>query len=362
MHVVHITPTYFDDSSIIGGGERYPSELASWMAKMVPTTLVTFSQARRSFKQGLLNIEVFPVRHLLSGNKVNPLSFRFLNTLFRADIVHTHQVFTMVSDLGCLFATLLGKRRFVTDYGGGGGRVLNTKLPILPLYHGAIAYSEFGRKMLPEVLRNKTTLIKGGIDSDRFCPDSLVPKQKQILYVGRLLPHKGANYLIEAFRLLKRQDYRLRLVGRPYDGRFLKDLHALSEGLPVDFVHDANDDDLLHEYRSAQVTVLPSVHRNCYGDISSVPELMGFTLLESQACGTPAICTTAGAMHEFVEDGRTGFVVKENSPESLCAALKRIVEQSDADRAAMSARCREFMQPMSWSTVVEKHLHLYAAQ
>ena len=43
MRVVHITPTYFADSSIIGGGERYVSELSAWMARRVPTTLVTFS-------------------------------------------------------------------------------------------------------------------------------------------------------------------------------------------------------------------------------------------------------------------------------------------------------------------------------
>lgn len=44
MKVVHITPTYFDDSSIIGGGERYPMELASLMADVVDTTLVSFHQ------------------------------------------------------------------------------------------------------------------------------------------------------------------------------------------------------------------------------------------------------------------------------------------------------------------------------
>jgi hypothetical protein len=40
MKVVHISPTYFDEGSIIGGGERYPSELALWMSKIVDTTLV----------------------------------------------------------------------------------------------------------------------------------------------------------------------------------------------------------------------------------------------------------------------------------------------------------------------------------
>lgn len=42
-----------------------------------------------------------------------------------------------------------------------------------------------------------------------------------------------------------------------------------------------------------------------------MPELMGFTLLESQASGTPAICTDAGAMAEFIDHERTGLVVAQ---------------------------------------------------
>lgn len=38
------------------------------------------------------------------------------------------------------------------------------------------------------------------------------------------------------------------------------------------------------------------------------PELMGLTALESMACGTPAIVSTAGALSEFVQNGRTGHV------------------------------------------------------
>ena len=42
MKVVHISPTYFDDSSYIGGGERYPLDLAFWMSKVSEMTLISF--------------------------------------------------------------------------------------------------------------------------------------------------------------------------------------------------------------------------------------------------------------------------------------------------------------------------------
>ena len=46
----------------------------------------------------------------------------------------------------------------------------------------------------------------------------------------------------------------------------------------------------------AWATVLPSVYRDCYGAVHQKPELMGFTLLESMSCGTPAIASRTGAM------------------------------------------------------------------
>jgi glycosyltransferase involved in cell wall biosynthesis len=361
MKIVHITPTYFDDSSVIGGGERYPTELAAWMAKVVDTTLVSFSSKRRSYSQGNLKIEVYPAKHLIKDNKIDPLSFQYLSSILGADVIHVHHVSTLVSELGATIASLLGKRVFVTDYGGGSGFIvkLNQYIPMFWCYRNAIAYSRFGIDFIPADLQKKVVLIKGGIDTDRFCPKPYLEKENTVLYVGRILPHKGINYLIEAFRLINRADCKLKIVGRIYNNTFYQDLKRLAEGLPVEFIHNANDQRLLHEYQTALVTVLPSVHTSCYGDYTPVPELMGFTLLESQACGTPVICTDAGAMHEFVDHSCTGFVVKQNSGEAIAAALHQLLNLSPAEYKSYQTHCRDWVQSLDWTTVVQKHLELY---
>ena len=359
MKIVHITPTYFDDSSIIGGGERYPMELASLMADIVDTTLVSFAPKRHSHKQGNLKIEIYPVKHLIHGNKSNPLAFRYLSSILSADIVHIHQINTLISDLSCLTASLFNKRAFVTDYGGGGDLIINHKLPVFKGYQKAIIYSRFGLNFLPNELKEKVVFIKGGIDTNRFHPISSLQKEKKILYVGRILPHKGINYLIEAFRLINYSDYKLTIVGRIYDQAFYQKLKELAFGLPVEFLHDADDQRLLNEYCTARVTVLPSVHTDCYDNYTPIPELMGFTLLESQACGTPVICTDAGAMHEFVDEKRTGYVVEQNSPDAIAKALLQIIELPISEYLAYQIRCCEWIKPLSWSTVVRKHLELY---
>lgn len=359
MKIVYITPTYFDDSSLIGGGERYATELAYWMAKFVDTTLVSFSSIRKSYKLDNLKIELYPVNHFIYGNKINPVCFHYLESLFNTDIVHIHHIDTLVSDLSCLMAFLLRKKTFVTYHGGGGAFILNRKLPILECYNHAIYQSVFTLNFIPEKLKNKSILIKGGIDTDKFFPEPSLQKEKKILYVGRILPHKGINYLIEGFRILNRSDYKLKIVGRVYSEKFYQDLKKLADGLNVEFVHNADDQQLLNEYRTALVTVLPSVHTTCYGDYTPVPELMGFTLLESQACGTPVICTDAGAMHEFVDDGKTGFVVQQNSGESIAAAISQLVNLSPLEYTEYQTHCREWISPLNWAAVVQKHLAIY---
>lgn len=360
MRVVHISPTYFTDASVIGGGERYVSELSLWMSRQTDTTLVSFSSERRSYRQGDLKVEIYPVEHFIRGNKVNPFALRYLASLLRADVVHVHQIHTVVSDLACMLGAGLRKSVFVTDYGGGSSVVLNRYLPILRLYRRAFAYSEFGRTAVPDLLRPKCLTIKGGIDVERFHPlDGQEPRQPTILFVGRILPHKGINYLVDGFRLLADPRYRLRIVGRVYDQEFYQYLRGLAEGLPVEFVHDADDARLLREYQTARVTVLPSVHHPYNGGYSAIPELMGFTLLESQACGTPAVCTTAGAMSEFVDDGVTGFVVAENSGEALAGALRRLTACTEPEYQQFASRCRDWVIPLSWLEVVKKHLSAY---
>lgn len=356
MRVVHVTPTYFDAASIIGGGERYPTELALWMSKATDTTLVSFSAERKRYRQDSLKVEIYPVKRFVHGNRVNPLAFGYLRALATADVIHVHHIHTLVSDMACLAGALLGKPVVVTDYGGGGSLTLNRRLPILESYRRVIAYSEFGRDFLPPQLRQKTVLIKGGIDTEKFSPDGAARRERKILFVGRLLPHKGVDYLIEGFRRMARRDCRLRIIGRVYNETYYEYLKQLAAGLTVEFVHDADDGRLIEEYRTAMVTVLPSVYSTYDGKYTPVPELMGFTLLESQACGTPVICTDAGAMAEFVDAGETGHVVEQNSAEALAAALSQLAEAADADYAA---RCRAWLRRFDWRVVVDEHLQTY---
>jgi glycosyltransferase involved in cell wall biosynthesis len=105
--------------------------------------------------------------------------------------------------------------------------------------------------------------------------------------------------------------------------------------------------------------VLPSVYRTDEGHATLVPELLGQTLLEGMACGTPAICTDVASMPEVVEDGVTGFVVPPNDPARLGERLAWMREHPAVAAAMGAAGRRRVLERFTWSSVVDRCLDAY---
>ena len=167
-------------------------------------------------------------------------------------------------------------------------------------YHGHLHISEYSRKLSKHSGDPRAHVILGGVDTKKFSPDTNVARNAGVLFVGRLLPHKGVNYLVEGLP----DGMPLSIIGRPYDHRFFTDLQALANRKSVTFYNDFDDAALVRAYRAATCVVLPSVYTDMYGGTTPVPELLGQTLLEGMACGLPAICTSVASMPEI---GNTGL-------------------------------------------------------
>jgi glycosyltransferase involved in cell wall biosynthesis len=112
-----------------------------------------------------------------------------------------------------------------------------------------------------------------------------------MVWVGRMVPVKGLDILLEACTLLRDRglEYHLYLVG---DGPLRRDLVAQSEGhglsAHVTFVGPKVHDELPHWYRAADLTVLPSLSEG-------LPNV----LRESLACGTPFVASDVGGISEI---------------------------------------------------------------
>jgi glycosyltransferase involved in cell wall biosynthesis len=338
---------------IIGGAERYSFELARHMAERVPTRLVSFGDEERRTQSGALDITVLRATYV-RGQRTNPVSPRLWSALADATVVHCHQHHVVASSLAAVFSRVSGRRVFVTELGGGGFDI-SSYISTDAWFHGHLHISEYSRRIAGHAGNPRARVILGGVDPDKFRPGP--ETGDAVLFVGRLLPHKGIHDLVDALP----PGVPLRIIGRPMDPAYLANLKARATGKWVTFLHDATDDQLAGEYRRALCVVLPSVYTTPDDQSTVVPELLGQTLLEGMASGRPAICTDVASMPEVVLDGETGYVVPPGNPAALGEAIAKLrADRALADRMGGAGRER-VLAKFKWEQVVDRCLDAYSS-
>lgn len=356
LRVLHIVPRMMGkDHGVIGGAERYALELAKHMAEEVPTSLVCFGAEQDLHETiGQLKLHVIGNPWCIRNQTSNPFSLRLWDDIRKAHIVHCHQQHIVASSFAAAVCRLTGRKIFVSDLGGGGWDI-SSYISTDRWYRAHLHISEYSRVVFGHAGKKWAHVILGGVDTNKFAPGAAARRQPRVLYVGRLMPHKGVNYLVEALP----PDLELELIGQPYNQRFVEDVKRLAQGKRVTFRSDFSDEALVQAYQSALCVVLPSVYQTMYGERSNVPELLGQTLLEGMACGTPVICTNVASMPEVVEDGVTGFIVPPNDPSALREKLTWLHEHPEQARVMGSAGRERVLQSFTWPTVVRRCLEIY---
>ncbi len=351
--VVHVVPALFGPSGVVGGAERFVHELARAMAARVPTTLVTFGPAPREWNAGALRVRLLGPARKVRGAATNPFTLSLFGALRGADVIHCHQQHVVASSAAALFGRLTGRPVFVTDLGGGGWDV-SAYVSTDRWYAGHLHLSEYSRQVAGHAGKPWARVILGGVDTAKYSPLPAV-RRDSVLFVGRILPHKGVDVLLRAAPA----DVPVEIVGPAPDARYLADLRRLAKGKRVRFQHDCEDDGVVEAYRSAACVVLPSVYRTMYGGETRIPELLGQTLLEGMACGAPAVATAVASLPEVVEDGVSGFLVPPNDADALGERIRRLLARPDEVRA-MGERARaRVLERFTWDGVVERCLAAY---
>ncbi len=319
--------------------------------------LVTFGdQARVVREPGGLRIRVLRSSARMRGHPVHSISFDLPGAVKNADLVHAHHMRSAPSRIVAVTARARRQRLAVTDHGLGGGGWGG----LLPrLFDRFLLVSRFSALTLG-VPDARTRVIYGGADPARFRPDPDVDRVG-VLYVGRLTPHKGIDRLIRA--LPKRA--RLTIAGtgghdpEPPERDYPLLLAQLAADKDVEFTGAVAEDELPGLYRRAAVVVLPSVQETCYGKHVEISELLGLSLLEAMASGTPVVCSRLGGLTEVVNDGETGFLVQPGSVEELHDRIS-VVLSNPALAARMGAAARELvLERFTWDRCALRCLSAY---
>jgi len=151
-----------------------------------------------------------------------------------------------------------------------------------------------------------------------------------VLFVGRLVPYKGVDVLLDAMRSISAA---LVLVG---DGPLRQELQrkAESAGIAdrVRFAGEVTAEELAALYRACELVVLPSVTRQ---------EAFGVVQIEAMARGKPVVSTRVGTGVDWVNlDGETGLVVPPGDAAALGAAIDRLL-RDPVERQTMGAAGQE---------------------
>jgi glycosyltransferase involved in cell wall biosynthesis len=205
-----------------------------------------------------------------------------------------------------------------------------------------------------DVPRDRIDLVSQGIDTRFFRPVPAGNLRQRLgldgcrvlLFMGFITPRKGLEYLGYAMRLLP-EDVHLIVAGRwspHYRPRFCRAL-----GPAADRVHEVGfvlDEERPRYYSMADVYVSPSLL-----------EGLGITPIESLACGTPAVVTSASSGPEEVGDA--GIVVPPCDSEALARAIGRLLGDDEL-RQNLGRRGRErVLQAFSYRRMAKRTAQTY---
>ena len=161
-----------------------------------------------------------------------------------------------------------------------------------------------------DLYKGKTLTLHNFIEKKQL-PEKIVPEKPYVAFAARLSKEKGVTLLYEAAKLLP--DYSFVVAGSGPDGECLNEVSNITmKGF-------LGGDELTSLMANAKVMLLPSVwYENC-----------PLSILETHSFGVPVITMNSGGMAELVEDGKTGVLINEPTPEAVAEAIKRCFEDEE---------------------------------
>lgn len=301
LKFLHFSPTYFSPDSVVGGGEKYIIYLckaieASAQAQGMPIkqTMVAFSS-----QPGHYELEGGLSGLVLRGEPWNPSSLNaeeIRAAMQDADVIFVHQCLHPFGLFIAAQGKLVGKTVVGMDHGGGEHRLVYQSPEIGFIFDMFLAQSTFCAASFLD-LDARVEVVKGPVDDVYYCPGPSDIRQKNVLALGRVMPHKGHDSVIRALP----DDMALTIIGSRYNEEYWSYLQSLIGDKQVTIVDSLSDDMVRQSLREAGIVVHASTHFDYAGRHYHKPELLGLAPLEALACGTPVLVNNAAALPELAD-------------------------------------------------------------
>lgn len=147
----------------------------------------------------------------------------------------------------------------------------------------------------------------------------------QLLTVGRSEERKNVSLVLQALKLLNREDIQYTIVGKgPYKEEIEKQIDELELQNCVEMKGFVSDEELEEIYKRSHIFIMPSKPIPPF-DI----EGFGIVYLEANARGCVPIGGNSGGVPDAIEDGISGLLVDWNSPQSAAEAIEKLADNPE---------------------------------
>ena len=211
--------------------------------------------------------------------------------------------------------------------------------------------------------RRPVAIVPNGADTRTFTPRPAdeararlgLPGDGPIVsYVGKLVPRKGVDTLVEAMGLLARRPQGAPLLVAAGIGEMRPALERRAAELGiadrVRFVGKIGHDDVGWWMAAGDLFVLPSLS-----------EGLPTVVCEAMNCGRPVVATAVDGTPEIVRDGETGLLVPPSDAPALADALGRVLDDPDLARRMGEEALRVGRETYTWEANARRMTEIYEA-
>lgn len=199
------------------------------------------------------------------------------------------------------------------------------------------------------VKENIIEILYNGVDIKKY--DSINVKHSndnQIIFVGRLAPHKHVDHFIKILYEIKDSfsNIHLVIVGKGSEKEKLK-MQVKEYGLEkfVTFKEDLTDEELIKELKKSEILILPSTR-----------EGFGMVLAEANCCYKPVITYSSGGTVEVVENEHNGFLIDANDIETFKNRTIELLKDKNLQKQMGLNGRKKVENYFDWEKIVDEYI------
>lgn len=319
------------------------------------------------FNDDIHGLRVVRVKSLFRSSQTLdiPYTDELLNVfkLEKPDVIHAHHAFSPIS----LFSLAIGKKlkiktvltnhsiQFLYDVAYLWKPFSYLLFPLTQYINYAdkiIAVSKAAAIFMSHFANKYVEVIPNGVNVWEFAPKTKFFDGKSILFVGRLVYRKGIHRLLNVMVNVVKEnsEAKLVIVGSGYLSSTIKlAVKTLKLQDNVILKGKLSKNELIEEYRRANVFILPSV----FG------ESFGIVLLEAMASKTPIVAVSQGGVKEIIRNWETGLLVEGgNKVKDLAKNVNLLLMDKTLSERIASNAFNE-VQKYDWNVLVKEIERIY---